>query len=325
MKLYHSFEVKPRKKNHKPRQILAPYDDLKAVQKTILEKILNHVPPHHAATAFFKGRSIAGNARLHHHCLYLYKTDISNFFPSIKVSHVWRVLETHFPHISRSAMDEIVRLTTLEGTLPQGAPTSPHLANLALFEFDEQLTRLCNRLGARYTRYADDITVSAADEQALEIAEGAIRAGLSELGLVQHLAKTRRFGPNTRKLVTGLDVSADTIRPPRSYRKKVEALVRMCENYPSRMVRHIPRVLGYLAHWQGTTPDDPELKRLKQRMKHFQRGNQKVGYSQKLPNSEEESVTSKLENKLRPYETPHPSHQKLPSIFTRSKPDISSS
>ncbi|RLP23509.1 reverse transcriptase family protein [Mesorhizobium sp. YM1C-6-2] len=268
---YHSFDVKPKRRGRKARQILAPIDELKTIQRAILEKLLSHVSPHPAATAFFAGRSIVSNARQHHGCRYLYKTDISDFFPSVTTGMVRVVLERHFPHLSQSAIDEIIRLTTHEGTLPQGAPTSPHLANLALYDFDDSLSRLCNEIGARYTRYADDVTVSAQDEYALSIAAGAIRSGFAELGLAQHPAKTRCFGPNCRKIVTGLDVSGEVIRPPRSFRKKAAALVRMSETYPKRMERHSPRVMGYLAHWQGTTPDDPELYNLKHRMRQLQR------------------------------------------------------
>lgn len=269
--LYHSFVIKPRSKNRKPRHILAPCDGLKAVQKAIYKKILVHVAPHPAATAFFAGRSIALNARQHLGCRYLYKTDVSDFFPSIKANRIQIVLENHFPHLSQSAMDEVVRLTTYNDALPQGAPTSPHLANLVLYDFDARLSKLCDRIGARYTRYADDIVVSAQDKESLAIVEGEIRSGLAELGLAQHPAKTRFFGPDARKIVTGLDVSGETVRPPRKYRKKTAALVRMCEKYPERATRsNGQRVMGYLLHWQGVSPDDPDLVGLKRRLKKLQ-------------------------------------------------------
>ncbi len=268
--LYHSFQIRSRRSNRKPREILAPCEGLKAVQRAIHKKILVHVAPHPAATAFFSGRSIALNASHHLGCRYLYKTDVSDFFSSIRADRIRVVLSYRFSHLSQPAIDEVIRLTTYNDTLPQGAPTSPHLANLVLYSFDDLLTKLCDRLSATYTRYADDIAVSAVDMETLLIVDGVIRSGLAELGLSQHPAKTRFIGPNVRKIVTGLDVSGETIRPPRKYRKKTAALVRMCELYPSRATKsNTSRIMGYLLHWQGVAPDDLELKELIRRLKNL--------------------------------------------------------
>jgi hypothetical protein len=266
---YHSFEVRPKRRGKTSRRIDCPVAGLKDVQRALLEKILSDVPPHAAATAYFPGRSVAENARKHHGCRYLYKTDISNFFGSITVDAVWRVLRLHFPYLSHGAMAELVDLTTFKGALPQGAPTSPHIANLALYEFDESISLLCRRLGATYTRYADDIAISGDDDEAMGIAAVAVRSGLAELGLAQHPSKTRLFGEIDRKVVTGLDVSGDTIRPTRAFRKKAASLVRMCEVYPNRMEKHLRRVRGYLSYWYGTTPDDPDLRTLQVRIERM--------------------------------------------------------
>jgi hypothetical protein len=103
---YHSFDVKPKRRGRKARQILAPIDELKTIQRAILEKLLSHVSPHPAATAFFAGRSIVSNARQHHGCRYLYKTDISDFFPSVTTGMVLDGDEA-----LALAIDEEIRLT----------------------------------------------------------------------------------------------------------------------------------------------------------------------------------------------------------------------
>ena len=249
--LYHCFEIPPKRAGRKARQITAPSDDLKKTQRDILKLILGKVHPHPSAMAFFEGRSIGANARVHHRCTHLFKTDIHDFFSSIRIDLIKGMLEASFPHLSSFAIEDIIKLTTLDGALPQGAPTSPHLANLVMLDFDASITQLCSRIGASYTRYADDIAVSSNNAEALDIAEPAISSGLTRLGLIQNTQKTFRVGPGKSKIVTGLNVSVECVRPPRSFRKKAIALVRISEKYPGRMRRYYPRVMGHLAHWQG--------------------------------------------------------------------------
>jgi hypothetical protein len=54
--------------------------------------------------------------------------------------------------------------------LPQGAPTSPALANLVAFSLDRRLSGLARAFGSEYTRYVDDLTFSGS---------GKLRAGRS--------------------------------------------------------------------------------------------------------------------------------------------------
>ncbi len=264
-KTYNSFTIEPR--GRKRREILCPSHDLMSAQKKLYEKLLVHAAPHSSATAFYPGRNIGDNARSHLGKPFLYKTDISNFFASVRAPLIHCAIELHYPHLSQVAIEEVVSIATYENVLPQGASTSPHLANLVLSEFDERLSEVSRRFNAHYTRYADDIAVSASCNDALKVIAGIVRSGLAELNLAQHLAKTRFLGPDGRKIVTGLDVSGRTVRPPRKYRKKVAALVRMCEVYPARATTsNWRRIKGYLAHWQGVTPDDTEAKALNERL-----------------------------------------------------------
>jgi hypothetical protein len=74
--------------------------------------------------------------------------------------------------------------------LPQGAPTSPALANLAAFRLDRRLTGLASASGLRYSRYADDLTFSGRTLRGR-------RGGLEEL--VARIAREEGFTLNRDK------------------------------------------------------------------------------------------------------------------------------
>jgi RNA-directed DNA polymerase len=258
---YNTFGLKARNSN-KVRTIDAPCSHLKQVQRALLDRVLVHVEPHHAAMGFVRGKSIAMNARRHHGASHLFKTDIRFFFSSITTTHVESVLQTQFLHLSPDVMKEIVALVTWNERLPQGAPTSPQLANLVMYDFDERCHWFCKRLGAVYTRYADDISISASDADVLRQLESVVSEGIRGLGMELHRKKTRHYGPHERKTVTGLDIGGARIRPTRAFRKKAAALVRMTTKYPDKMTGHRDRIYGHLAFWYDVAPEDRDLAKL---------------------------------------------------------------
>lgn len=166
------------------RLIEAPKTRLKQVQLQILREILAKVPPHAAAHGFSAGRSIVTNAGPHAGKRVVLKLDLENFYPSVRYSRVVAIFRSL--GYCREAALWLARLTTsalpLDAGpwdrqnaellpyqslhLPQGAPTSPALANLSAFSLDLRLSGLARSFGAAYTRYADDLTFSG-DEQFL--------------------------------------------------------------------------------------------------------------------------------------------------------------
>lgn len=171
-----------------PRLIERPKFRLKSLQRRILHEILDWIPAHDAAHGFTRGRSAVTNASEHIRRLVVLRLDLEDFFASIAARRVFGIFRTAgYPEsvaytltalstnvvpiaVSRqlsSAIDPRLiasqfRLARRLATphLPQGAPTSPALANLAAFGLDRRLTGLATALGATYTRYADDIALS---------------------------------------------------------------------------------------------------------------------------------------------------------------------
>jgi retron-type reverse transcriptase len=153
---YHEFSIKKRRGGM--RTLNVPNDALKAVQRTILKRLLARLAVHPAAHGFEPGRSIVTNAQGHVGKYQLLKMDIREFFPSTTKARVTAYFRTI--GWDDDAASLLTRLCTYRGGLPQGAPTSPRLSNLLNVPLDARLQGLANEAGATYTRYADDMTFS---------------------------------------------------------------------------------------------------------------------------------------------------------------------
>lgn len=170
-KLRHYVNVWVPRRRGRPRLLEVPKSNLKAVQQRILHEILDAIPPHEAAHGFRKGRSITTYVRPHVGRRIVLRFDLRDFFPAVtgaKVSAIFRTAGSP-PAIARLLTGLCTTRTPREVTdddflrrrhLPQGAPTSPALANLAAFRLDLRLAGLAQRFGATYTRYADDLAFS---------------------------------------------------------------------------------------------------------------------------------------------------------------------
>jgi hypothetical protein len=140
------------------REIHAPNDRLKRLQRRVLRRLLSPLPQPGCATAFVPGRSIVDNARPHTGMAVVINLDLADFFPSIQAAQV----EGVFRGLGwdAAAAGILTRICTHQGRLPQGAPTSPAISNLVCRRLDARLDALARANGGRYTRYADDLTLS---------------------------------------------------------------------------------------------------------------------------------------------------------------------
>jgi hypothetical protein len=84
--------------------------------------------------------------------------DIKNCFPSITVQKVRTVFEKL--GFSSDALSILTKLTTWDFQLPQGPPTSPAIANLALANLDRRQLGVAKQHGFTYTRFVDDLSAS---------------------------------------------------------------------------------------------------------------------------------------------------------------------
>lgn len=212
------------------RLIEAPKATLKAAQCRIFEEILSSIAPHPSAQGFVPGRSIVTNAAPHVDKAVVLRFDLSNFYPTVTLARVTAIFRAF--GYSREAAVWLARLCTsslpqtipfpggeasairpyLPAHLPQGAATSPALANLSAFSLDLRLQGLAKSFGGTYTRYADDLTFSG---------PAGFRRSLSTfIPLVEQIVREERFRSNkakrrvmrakSRQSVTGVVVNAKT-------------------------------------------------------------------------------------------------------------------
>ncbi len=165
------------------RLIEMPRPRLKALQSRVLGGLLARVPPHEAACGFRAGRGVLDHARMHAGQSVVLGFDLRDFFASVRASRVHALFATlgYGREVARALtalvtsrvpqpvlqrlrddglIDQPQAMRWRDAHLPQGAPTSPALANLCLFNLDLRLDGLAKAMGARYSRYADDIALS---------------------------------------------------------------------------------------------------------------------------------------------------------------------
>ena len=169
-----------RKKSGKARLLEIPKQRLKAVQRRILDGILAFVAPHEAAHAFRAGHSTVTCASPHVGQRVVLRIDLRDFFPSIPAGRVQALFRTiGYPEPVARLLAALCTNSTpgdaLEEErenpggrqsrfaaphLPQGAPSSPAVANLCTYRLDCRLAGLARKIGLNYTRYADDLVFS---------------------------------------------------------------------------------------------------------------------------------------------------------------------
>ena len=268
-----------RKRSGGLRLIEVPKPTLKSVQHQILSEILNRIALHESAHGFVRGRSIVTNARPHVGNRVIVKFDLENFYASVRFSRVVAIFRG--VGYSREAGIWLARLTTSalpwntpppEGNssyldpyqsrhLPQGAPTSPALANLSAYLLDVRLSGMARSFGARYTRYADDLTFSGS---------GSFLKSLAVfLPLVTRIIRNERFRVNRskrkvirnnqRQTVTGVVINERTNVARPEYDRLKAILTNCIRHGPANQNRQqhsdfSRHLRGKIAHVQQLNP-----------------------------------------------------------------------
>jgi RNA-directed DNA polymerase len=264
----HRWQAKP--KSGRFRLIESPKTLLKFAQRRVLRKILDAIPPHEAARGFRPGNSVRDFVEPHTGRELLLRFDLEDFFPSLSAARVLRVfLTAGYPESVARALTRLTTRATPPSTLeekplaweerrrlatphlPQGAPTSPALANLGAFRLDCRLSGLADAAGASYTRYADDLLFSggadfARQARRFETAVGAIVLG--ENFRLNH-RKTRVLRQGRKQHAAGLVLNDKPNIDRRDFDRLKAVLTNCVRHGPASQNRdHHP---DFAAHLEG--------------------------------------------------------------------------
>ncbi|MHA1562774.1 MAG: reverse transcriptase family protein [Promethearchaeota archaeon] len=196
--------------NKKRRLISSPTYWLKQIQLKILHEILEKVEIPDYCTGFVPGKSTVDNASIHLRANTLIKLDLLNFFPSLKFWHVLHVFRGI--GYNRPVSGVLACLCTdwyhSKRFIPQGAPTSPMIANLYASKMDIRLNGLSNKFGLKYSRYADDLSFSSINEK-IHVRKfiASVYHIIRDEKLYPNFSKTKVFRKGNRKAVTGIIVN----------------------------------------------------------------------------------------------------------------------
>jgi RNA-directed DNA polymerase len=258
------------------RLIESPKWRLKTVQRRVLREIVERIPPHEAAHGFCRGRSIRSFVAPHLGRSVVLKIDLQDFFPSISPPRVVAVFRTAgYPEDVAQTLaalctnwvpDDVWRDFPARGGprdrwrheglfgrphLPQGAPTSPALANLCVYRLDCRLAGLAQSVGGHYTRYADDLLFSGDDalKRSVRRFSAAVGAIVREEGFAVNGHKTRIMRQASRQSAAGLVLNRHA-NVPRDEYDRLKATLHNCMRHgPSSQNR--AGVPDFRAHLQG--------------------------------------------------------------------------
>ncbi len=196
-------------------------DALKALKFYLNERYT----PHPCTHGFIIGRSIVSNAASHLNKRYVLNIDIKDFFESIPFTSIENTFMSMGFNMSIS--HTLALISTYEGKLVAGFPTSPTIANMVCHNMDAKINDYCIQNDLTYTRYADDITVSGNIDPCAEIS-----AIIESFGFTLNADKTRLQKQGRSMYVTGLTVCDDRYpRVPRRFKRKIRQTLHCMETY----------------------------------------------------------------------------------------------
>lgn len=217
---YRVFEIP---KGRATRRIEAPRIALKLIQKWLSHHFSEKWKPLDEVHGFVPGRSHLTAASVHLRAEWILSIDLENFFPSTPIEQI-RCSLRKLGYRDGAGLELLANLLSYRGRLSQGAPTSPVVSNIALSEVDCALSDIAKNYGIRFTRYADDITLSGM--AGVEFPEDLLERIREQFATTPWRLSERKvhFAKSPARLkVHGLLVHGEELRLTKGYRNRLRA------------------------------------------------------------------------------------------------------
>lgn len=265
---YREFMQRSKKNPSKYRKITEPKPELKEIQSRLYAH-LRKIELSSSVHGGVRGKSPRSNAALHLGQRWVVSADVKDFYPSVSNTEVHRMFRRLGWGSDVARL--VTRLTTLDGGVPQGAPTSTAVANHVLAGIDNRLPAVAKTLDARHSRFVDDYTFSGPHPTPLIqfIGRGLAAHGLAiyrKNAKFQSKPKLRITPSSERQEVTGLVVNCK--RGPsvsRTYRDNVRAAIFSLRGVssPIALRETMNSINGRIAHVRQFNPGSAK------RLQHF--------------------------------------------------------
>lgn len=225
-----------------PRRIDAPCRQLKTIQSTLKDALDEVYVPRASTHGFVKDHSVVTNAKSHLGKSFVFNIDLSNYFGCIHFGRVRNLFQAPPLRFKNSVATVLAQICCFRNGLPQGAPTSPVIANMVTRKLDRELQVLARRHKASYTRYVDDITFSFTCSRFFlpkEIVEAGDRTAepgrvlthlIEKNGFKINHEKVRLAGKYGRMEVTGITVNQFT-NVTRRYVRQIGSMLYAWEKF----------------------------------------------------------------------------------------------
>lgn len=231
---YSSFDIP--KKDGTLRSINASTGVLKTIQRKLTDALYEYQTlirkengiKANISHAFEKNKSIISNAKIHKNKRFIFCIDLNNFFNTFHFGRVFGYfLSNRYFKSPKEVAVTIAQIACYNGVLPQGAPSSPIIANLICQMLDVHVLKIAKKYKLDYTRYADDLTFSTNNKEFLDKKDEfyeALKNEIDKSGFSINEEKTRLIYRDSRQMVTGLVVN-HKINVPRDFYRTTRAML----------------------------------------------------------------------------------------------------
>ncbi|MFS1161876.1 retron St85 family RNA-directed DNA polymerase [Aeromonas salmonicida] len=245
------------------RTIAQPTAEVKNIQRCIVRTVLDPLPTSDISTAYKRDLSIKDNAKKHLGKKFILKMDFKDFFPSIYPEDLIKSLERC--DIKLNSIDRKILILFLfrrnkygRFELSVGAPSSPIVSNIVMYEFDIAVKEYCEKHSIVFTRYADDLTFSSNSIEEIKKIPTFIKHNLMSMDspkLAINEKKTHLVSKGRSQRVTGVILTHDDkLSIGRNLRKKIRAMLHL---YKANRLEHndIPYLHGIVSHMRNIEPE----------------------------------------------------------------------